>query len=845
MAGDRSDHRVLQYEQSLMYGRYTQELGVYAKEEATRLKESGEKVSQRSRTLEHDNGRCAKFGPFRWLRFLISLIGEDWIFFFLLGILMGLTSWAMELGINMLLKGQKWVYGRLDSNGFLQYLGWVGYSVALIVFSAGFTQIVSPQAAGSGISEMKTILRGVLLKEYLTFRTFVAKVISLAFALGSGMPLGKEAPFVHIASLCGALLCKLPVFRGIYENESRYREMLAAACAVGVGCVLAAPVGGVLFSIEVTFTFFAVRSYWRGFFSVTIAAFFFRVLAVWYKDEETVTALFRTHFQVDFPFDLKEMPAFALLGIISGFGGALFVYLNRRIALFIKKQKLFNTFLMKKCLVYPVMVSFLISSLLFPSGFGQFMAGELTQNEALVTLLDNRTWTKDGIAEEFDYIGNARVWMHPQVTVFGTLALFTIMRFWMCALAITMPVPYGAFMPVLVIGAGLGRLVGECMAYWFPEGIHAGHAIYPIVPGGYAVVGAAALSGAVSHSFSTVVMVLELTGQISHLLPALIAVVLANLVAQSLQPSIYDSIIKIKKLPYLPELGWGQHEVYNIRVEDIMVRDVQYITLSCSYRDLLNILMKSRLKALPLLKSAESMILLGSIERTQLQSLLSQQLSCARRLQCIKERGAEAKKLLSTESNPPSNNNSSLQTGPEEGHIQVTNEELNPPPVVERPTELSNSSRDESGVTLRSIFCASSDAEEVQDDRDVQDPTSEITDWEARQLDERVNFNNCKINPALIQLLECTSLHKTYTIFSLLGLDHAYVTRIGRLIGVVSIKELRKAIDGSMTLKGVKVAPPMATFRNSSLSSSQNETTYLQAVRPPEEHVTDAPKHVC
>lgn len=68
------------------------------------------------------------------------------------------------------------------------------------------------------------------------------------------------------------------------------------------------------------------------------------------------------------------------------------------------------------------------------------------------------------------------------------------------------------------------------------------------------------MSGAVSHSFSTVVMVLELTGQISHLLPALIAVVLANLVAQSLQPSIYDSIIKIKKLPYLPELGWGQHE---------------------------------------------------------------------------------------------------------------------------------------------------------------------------------------------------------------------------------------------------------------------------------------------
>lgn len=46
--------------------------------------------------------------------------------------------------------------------------------------------------AGSGIPEMKTILRGVVLKEYLTFKTFVAKVIGLTCALGSGMPLGKE-----------------------------------------------------------------------------------------------------------------------------------------------------------------------------------------------------------------------------------------------------------------------------------------------------------------------------------------------------------------------------------------------------------------------------------------------------------------------------------------------------------------------------------------------------------------------------------------------------------------------------------------------------------------------------
>jgi len=50
--------------------------------------------------------------------------------------------------------------------------------VCLILFSAGFVHIIAPQSIGSGIPEMKTILRGVALKEYLTFRTLVAKVSS-------------------------------------------------------------------------------------------------------------------------------------------------------------------------------------------------------------------------------------------------------------------------------------------------------------------------------------------------------------------------------------------------------------------------------------------------------------------------------------------------------------------------------------------------------------------------------------------------------------------------------------------------------------------------------------------
>ncbi|NWU53388.1 CLCN2 protein, partial [Dromas ardeola] len=634
-----------------MYGRYTQDLGTFAKDEAARLRlqqghgEGGTPRPRRpSELLEYTQGRCApcRVCALQCRQFLISKVGEDWVFLILLGLVMALVSWAMDFAIATCLQAQKWMYGGLDTNVLLQYLAWVTYPTVLITFSAGFTQILAPQAVGSGIPEMKTILRGIVLKEYLTLKTFVAKVIGLTCALGSGMPLGKEGPFVHIASMCAALLSRfLSLFGGFYENEARNIEMLAAACAVGVGCCFAAPIGGVLFSIEVTSTFFAVRNYWRGFFAATFSAFIFRVLAVWNKDEETITALFKTRFRLDFPFDLQELPAFAVIGIASGFGGALFVYLNRKIVQFMRRQKTINRFLMKKRLLFPALVTLLISTLTFPPGFGQFMAGQLTQKDTLVTLFDNQTWAKQGLSDEFEYLGILEAWRHPRSNVFVTLVVFILMKFWMSALATTIPVPCGAFMPVFVIGAAFGRLVGESMAAWFPDGIHTDSNTYRIVPGGYAVVGAAALSGAVTHTVSTAVIVFELTGQISHILPVMIAVILANAVAQSLQPSLYDSIIRIKKLPYLPELGWGHHEKYNVRVEDIMVRDIRYITLNCKYRELQHVLQSTKMKTLPLVESAESMILLGSIERAQVGALLTHQLSPERRLQALQQKALD------------------------------------------------------------------------------------------------------------------------------------------------------------------------------------------------------------
>ncbi|XP_022434725.1 chloride channel protein 1 isoform X1 [Delphinapterus leucas] len=774
-------------------------------------------------------------------------LGEDWIFLLLLGLLMALVSWCMDYVSAKTLQAYKWTYYQMQPHLPLQFLVWVSFPLTLILFSALFCHLISPQAVGSGIPEMKTILRGVVLKEYLTLKAFVAKVVALTAGLGSGIPVGKEGPFVHIASICAAVLSKfMSVLCGVYEQPYYYTDMLTVGCAVGVGCCFGTPLGGVLFSIEVTSTYFAVRNYWRGFFAATFSAFVFRVLAVWNKDAVTITALFRTNFRMDFPFDLQELPAFAAIGICCGFLGAVFVYLHRQVMLGVRKHKALSQFLAKHRLLYPGIVTFVIASFTFPPGMGQFMAGELMPREAISTLFDNNTWVKH--VGDPESLGQSAVWIHPKVNVVIIITLFFIMKFWMSIVATTMPIPCGGFMPVFVLGAAFGRLVGEIMAILFPDGILFDDIIYKILPGGYAVIGAAALTGAVSHTVSTAVICFELTGQIAHILPMMVAVILANMVAQSLQPSLYDSIIQVKKLPYLPDLGWNQLSKFTVFVEDIMVRDVKFVSASCTYRELRNLLQTTTVKTLPLVDSKDSMILLGSVERSELQSLLQHHLCPERRLQLAQDMARKLSELpFDGKVRQAGEGRRGVQGRPESFAFVDEDEDedlygkpelppLPPPhpfPTAPLPPEEPNGPLPGHKQQLEapelegqrpSIFqsllrCllgrARPTKKMTQDSEDLVDNMSpeEIEAWEREQLSQPVCFDSCCIDQSPFQLVEQTSLHKTHTLFSLLGLHLAYVTSMGKLTGVLALEELQKAIEGH-TKSGVQLRPPLASFRS-------------------------------
>lgn len=111
-----------------------------------------------------------------------------------------------------------------------------------------------------------------------------------------------------------------------------------------------------------------------------------------------------------------------------------------------------------------------------------------------------------------------------------------------------------------------------------------------IIPGGYAVVGAAAFASGVTRTFSTSVIVFELTGQLSHMLPVLIGALLGTAIGNRFNMSIYDTMLSLRGLPILPAV---QPKWHKKKAGDIMHKTGVYITTHVTYNEILNILQQT------------------------------------------------------------------------------------------------------------------------------------------------------------------------------------------------------------------------------------------------------------
>nr|XP_028695083.1 chloride channel protein ClC-Kb isoform X3 [Macaca mulatta] len=571
-------------------------------------------------TLQELWGPCPRIrrgvrGGLEWLKQKLFRLGEDWYFLMVLGVLMALVSYAMDLAVGSVVQAHEWLYGEIGDSHLLRYLSWTVYPVALVSFSSGFSQSITPSSGGSGIPEVKTILSGVVLEDYLDIKNFGAKVVGMCctLACGSTLFLGKVGPFVHLSVMMAAYLGRVRTTTvGEPENKSKQNEMLVAAAAVGVATVFGAP------------------------FSATCGAFMFRLLAVFNSEQETITSLYKTSFRVDVPFDLPEILFFVILGGLCGILSCAYLFCQRTFFGFIKNNRFSSKLLATSKPVYSALATLVLASITYPPSAGRFLASRLSMKQHLESLFDNHAWglmTRNSSPpwpEELDPQHLWWEWYHPRFTIFGTLAFFLVMKFWMLILATTIPIPAGYFMPIFIYGAAIGRLFGETLSFIFPEGIVAGGITNPIMPGGYALAGAAAFSGAVTHTISTALLAFELTGQIVHALPVLMAVLAANAIAQSCQPSFYDGTIIVKKLPYLPWILGRNISSHRVRVEHFMNRSITTLAKDTPLQEVVKVVTSTDMAEYPLVESTESQILVGNVRRAQLvQALQAEPLSWA------------------------------------------------------------------------------------------------------------------------------------------------------------------------------------------------------------------------
>jgi H+/Cl- antiporter ClcA len=391
----------------------------------------------------------------------------------------------------------------------------------------------SDDCAGSGLPQFKYILASEMSRAsyetLLSFRVFMYKVVGLILSVGGGLSVGSEGPLVLIAACIAHLLMKhIIYFDDILDNSSLTKQILAASAAVGLGSAFNAPVGGLLFSIEVTSTFYLVSNYWKSFLAAmagSVACSLFLIT----KDGANGDPLLVVE-MLNFPklqYWKWELGIFLLMGISFGYLAHGYLNLHQRVSMFMKKYNRDHPLLTAVCVA-------------FITAFFVYITGAYTKDSVGVIALVSDVFN-GGHVTEMSSTG-----MQPM----GGLFIMILVRVFLTLLGTNILVPAGIFMPVILMGGILGRFVGYFIFY-------CGHkdAFIP----GYALVGAVAFSSGITHTISAAVIAVEMTGNLGMLLPCLIVAVVSAGITKSKGLSVYDQGMINKGLETFQLLLLGRH----------------------------------------------------------------------------------------------------------------------------------------------------------------------------------------------------------------------------------------------------------------------------------------------
>jgi chloride channel 7 len=161
---------------------------------------------------------------------------------------------------------------------------------------------------------------------------------------------------------------------------------------------------------------------------------------------------------------------------------------------------------------------------------------------------------------------------------YGPLIVFLLLYATFATLVAGSSLSSGLFVPMLVMGSALGRLVG-LMLYDVAVGLgyseanlaSGGLSTAWVDPGVFALLGAGAFMGGVTRlTVSLAVIVMEMSGEIHFLLPILLGITVAKWTADALAPPLYHALLHVMHAPFLPDDPPGAPGLHLHDVSQIM-----------------------------------------------------------------------------------------------------------------------------------------------------------------------------------------------------------------------------------------------------------------------------------
>lgn len=294
-----------------------------------------------------------------------------WIAHALIGISVATITWAMTTIEDASAEFRShFIQSLLDSHPDSSFTAWIAasaYAMALVLIACLLTIYVGPGANGSGIAEIMGLLNGINYPNAIGVRTFIVKIFGTICAVSGGLTIGKEGPLAHIGANVGALICHLP-FKGFYtlRNDVIKRQMIAAGASAGVSAAFGAPIGGALFSYEISKpnTFWTFSMLWRVFAACSICTFLLGIYnSLWTGSTFSLndTGALKFGKLDDEESSLLDIPAAIIIGVVCGLLGSFFIYVNINLSMLRKRYINTNAKKITEALVF----AFVSASLFF------------------------------------------------------------------------------------------------------------------------------------------------------------------------------------------------------------------------------------------------------------------------------------------------------------------------------------------------------------------------------------------------------------------------------------------------------------------------------------------------